>query len=203
MGANVSTDKFLPVYTGAVIGLLLAMCNMATTFIMRKSVNPTPWGWPRWLYGVIWLVIFGCEAGVLWTATAEGNNSDTATALAWLVVVGLTLNALWTQIYATPKGVHPWRGLWTLMGITGVAIAGSVVAVIRAADENSTATWVGFGLSLPYAIFTPFALYMNWMLCGSYDSDSEYLKQGHLKWVQDNGKKSDSSLLPRNRRVRL
>lgn len=180
MGANVSSDKFIPVYVGAVVGLWMAMMSSYSKILYREAMKKIPLGVPRWLFGLAWLVVYGCEAGILWITTAEGDGSRTALALAWVVVVSLITNALWGRFFFYEGKIRPGAGMVVLDIIFLLALAGAGLALAYGIAVGGTLPWVAFGLSLPYPVWTGLAAWMNYLI---YKHPETYLVEGELEFV--------------------
>ena len=104
---------------------------------------------PGWLFGVVWTILFLL---IVAAAVTFFGNSEEHVAAFVLFLVNLALNKAWSPLFFGAGSLG--LAAWVVVGM----IATQVAVLVLMGMANS---WTSFGLYIPYAIWTLYALVLN------------------------------------------
>lgn len=133
----------------------------------RSKITCAP---PGWLFGVAWGILYALiiAASFIFTRDFEASIYYLATFI--VLLVNILLNQAWSRVFFSSIVAENQAG-----SSVGIAL---VIALLMFVTEIAvlilfglTEAWVSFGLYVPYAIWTLFAIYLNiqWYRLGLAD----------------------------------
>jgi tryptophan-rich sensory protein len=141
-----------------IVFVLLAMAAAASGAIFKpgswyKALAKPPWRPPDWLFGPVWMILYGTIAVAGWMVYEAAGLAGASTALT-IYVLHLLLNAGWSAVFFGMKS--PGWGLLEVIGLWA-----SIVATILA--FLPVYPLAGY-LLLPYLVWVSFATALNFRI---------------------------------------
>ncbi|MBK1696415.1 TspO/MBR family protein [Rhodovibrio salinarum] len=138
-----------------IVSVVLALAAAASGAIFKpgswyKALAKPPWRPPDWLFGPVWMILYGMMAVAAWMVYEAAGFAGAGTALG-IYFVHLLLNAGWSAVFFGMKS--PGWGLVEVVGLWA-----SIVATIVAFLPISTTAAL---LLLPYLVWVSFAAVLN------------------------------------------
>jgi tryptophan-rich sensory protein len=141
-----------------IVSVVLALAAAASGAIFKpgtwyQQLAKPPWRPPDWLFGPVWMVLYGMMAVAAWMVYETAGFAGAGTALG-IYLVHLLLNAGWSAVFFGMRspgwGLIEVIGLWT-------SIVATIVAFL---PVNTTAAL----LLLPYLSWVSFATALNFRI---------------------------------------
>ncbi|PPV06222.1 tryptophan-rich sensory protein [Xanthomonas bromi] len=132
----------------SIAGLGAAASIQAASFY--AELQRPVWAPPGWLFGPVWMVLYGMMAVSVWLIWRRGGWADAHVAL-MLFVMQLALNGLWSWLF------FAWHmGAWAFADIVALwlVLAATIAAFVK---RQTLAAW----LLVPYLAWVSFALALN------------------------------------------
>ena len=117
------------------------------------SLEKPPWNPPDWLFGPVWMVLYGMIAASGWLVWREAGLAGAAGPLV-LFVVQILLNAAWSPAFFTLKRIDVALAVLTLLWL---AVAATLLAFW---PIHTVAGW----LLVPYLAWVSFAWALNFAI---------------------------------------
>lgn len=107
---------------------------------------------PGWLFGPVWLILYGLIAASGYLYWDESVPSTLRDVLLAFYFINLVLNKIWTPLF-----FDQGRRKWAFFIIILILLTAITVTVLLAIEGF----WLSFGLYIPYPIWVLFASYLN------------------------------------------
>jgi tryptophan-rich sensory protein len=141
-----------------IVSVVLALAAAASGAIFKpgswyKALAKPPWRPPDWLFGPVWMILYGMMAFAAWLVYEAAGFAGAGTALG-IYLVHLLLNAGWSAVFFGMKS--PGWGLVEVIGLWA-----SILATIVAFLPVDTTAGL---LLLPYLAWVSFAAVLNFRI---------------------------------------